>query len=110
MAAGIGRQTWYDWQQSDPAFKAMVDEAKEEVADQWERELAARGKGREASDTLLMFALRALRPHVYRDRQEVTVLHPDVKVRLERQVALIAGRATWDSAELLEALGTQIWK
>lgn len=101
-AADIGRQTWYDWLANDPAFAAQVREAKEEKAD--ELEVAAQRRAKKDSDTLLIFLLKNLRPDQYREKQQITVVSPEVRDRLDQQVALIAARATWDSSELLSQL------
>jgi len=86
-AAGITRQTHYSWVESDPAYAAEAERAQEWHVEQLEAEADRRalegvlepvtsgGKvvawRRRYSDTLLIFRLKALRPEVYRERQEV---------------------------------------
>lgn len=41
-------------------------------------------------------------------KDEVTLVHPDVKARLDAQVQLIASKATWATEELLTALNV-VW-
>lgn len=87
-AAGVSRQTAYEHRQKFPEFAAAWAEADETITQQLEVEMLRRahdgveepvfqggklvGTKRVYSDPLLMFALRAKRPNVYRDRTEVT--------------------------------------
>jgi len=105
-AAKIGRRTWYDWMEADPSFAARVVDLTEEVTDELEEEAIARAKS--GSDTLIIFLLKSRRPGQYRERQEVTVVSADVRQRLDRQVQLIASRATWTAEELLAEL-SGVW-
>lgn len=68
-ATGVGRQTHYDWMDSDPGYRAGVAIAKEEAIEVLEA--AARRRALVGSDTLLIFLLKAARPDVYRERHEV---------------------------------------
>lgn len=72
LAAEIGRRTWYDWKDADESFRADVEAAAADVADDLEREAIRRAK--ESSDTLLIFLLKGHKPDVFRERisQEVT--------------------------------------
>lgn len=90
-AAGIGRQTYYDWTEHDEAFTAAVHLAREEAADRLEdaaRRRAVEGVVKETpiyhdgrlidtvvetkySDTLLIFLLKGVRPDKYRERLDV---------------------------------------
>lgn len=105
-AIGIHRATWYDWIEKDPEFGAKVLAAHEDVTDDLELEAIQRAK--DGSDTLIIFLLKSRRPGQYREKQEITVVHADVQARLARQVAVITGRATWDSNDLLDALN-EVW-
>lgn len=67
--AGIGRTAVYDRRDADPAFSAALADAIEDSTDELERVAIARGK--EKSDPLLMFMLRARRPE-YRDKLELS--------------------------------------
>ena len=76
---GVGRQTYYDWMDASPEYRAAFEAAKEDAADSLEAELYRRavkgvkkavgwykgvagGYVREYSDLLLMFQLKAMRP------------------------------------------------
>lgn len=94
--AGVDRRTFYDWRDADPAFRQAVRDAFEAATDALEAEARRRAfdgllqkkftKGgepvidpatdeqyfeREYSDTLLIFLLKAHRPHKFRERFEV---------------------------------------
>ena len=91
-AAGVPRQTVYDWRAADPAFAAAWDAALDQAADTMEREAFRRavegveepvygrvakdsdgeiGRITKYSDTLLIFLLKGARPEKYRERQQV---------------------------------------
>jgi len=86
-AAGVHRRSHYGWL-TDPAYARAFEEAKDEAADSLEQELIARARdgwrepvyqGGELvghilkkSDTLLIFALKGLRPEKYREKFEHT--------------------------------------
>jgi hypothetical protein len=86
LAAKIERTTHYKWLREDPQYAAEFAEANEEFIEKLEEEADRRavdgtirpvfyqgsqcGEVREHSDTLLIFRLKALRPEVYRERQE----------------------------------------
>ena len=65
---GLSRQTWYAWKGEDEKFAEDVGHAEESVADSLEEEAIRRA--RDGSDTLLIFLLKGLRPHRYKDRYE----------------------------------------
>lgn len=92
-AAGVSRQTPYDWYDADPVFRAGWISAKESATDLMEAEAFRRGiqgverpvfgsrpgEGtvevgaiREYSDRLLEMMLKANRPDKYRERHEIT--------------------------------------
>lgn len=86
-AAGCARRSIYNWLEHDEEFAAAYRQAEVESTERLEREMIRRavegtekpvfqggqlvGKIREYSDTLLIFALKARKPHVYRERVEV---------------------------------------
>lgn len=86
-AVGIARQRHYEWMRDDPDYPARFEAACEQAVDKLEREVVRRGAEgvdkpvyqggklvgsvREYSDTLLIFALKGLRPEKYRDRYDV---------------------------------------
>jgi hypothetical protein len=65
-AAGFGRRTAFEWKAADPVFAAEWEEAYETGTECLEE--VARVRAMEKSDSLLMFLLKARRPHVYRER------------------------------------------
>lgn len=65
-AAGLGRQTVYDWRNADSDFAARWDSAIEEGTDHLE-DVAIR-RAEESSDTLLIFMLKGRRGEKYADR------------------------------------------
>lgn len=106
-AVKIGRRTWYDWIEADPAFGARVLEVSEEVTDELEAEAVKRAK--DGSDTLLIFLLKSKRRAEYGDRQTIAVVSPDVKARLARQIQVIT--ATLDPATATSLLNQldEVW-
>lgn len=65
-AAGVGRQTVYDWRRREPEFGAAWDAAVETGTDRLEDE--AHKRALTQSDTLMIFLLKARRPEKFRDR------------------------------------------
>lgn len=100
-AAGLSRQTMYEWRDADEQFAAAWDAALEEALDLAEAEMWRRGVegwdepvfGRVAkdqdgqvgavrkySDAMLTLALKAHRPDKYRERQQIEHTGELVKV------------------------------
>jgi hypothetical protein len=69
QAAGIARSAVYTWRADDPDFAFAWDEAIEAGTDLLED--VARRRAVAQSDLLLIFLLRARRPHVYRPPRAV---------------------------------------
>lgn len=88
LSVGIGRRTWYDMLERDAEFAREVMEASEAVADELEAEAIRRAQN--GSDALLMFLLRARRRPIYGDKQELTIVSPDVRVRVSRMVDTVS--------------------
>lgn len=92
-AAGIGRQTAYDWREADESFAAAWIEAEQAAADALEREAWRRGVDgidkpivyqgkitdhcREYSDRMLELLLKAHRPEKFRERVTTEHTGPD---------------------------------
>lgn len=108
-AAGIGRRTWYDWLEADPEFASLVMAANEDVTDELEAEAIKRAKAKDGSDTLLTFLLRARRPQLYREKQVIEVVSPDVQDRLQRQADAIMAICPPETAQQLAAALREIW-
>jgi hypothetical protein len=71
-AEKIGRTADDGWRQADPAFAARADAAIEEGTDRLEDEARRRATLKDgASDTLLIFLLKARRPETYRERHAI---------------------------------------
>ena len=81
--SGIWRRKLYEMRDEDPDFAELWDEAKENFVDKLEQEMFRRAQGWEedrigpdgtpykmqkSSDTLLIFALKGKRPHIYGDK------------------------------------------
>jgi hypothetical protein len=71
----MGRQTYYDWINTDPVFKAMAESAIEDGTDMLED--IARERASNDSDTLLIFLLKGRRPDKFRDNQTLRHEGPD---------------------------------
>lgn len=104
-AARIGRTTWYEWRQNDAEFNRLANEAEEAVTDALEEVAQARATMPAGSDTLLIFLLKARRREKYADRQVLTMTSPEVIMKLQAIVDLVASREQWKSEELLPAIG-----
>lgn len=92
--AGVGLRTLYDWLSADQdGFKALRDEAYERFTDGLERTMwnrLATPVGNRGSDILLMFALKARRPDVYR---ELTVVLDGKAVESMEEVKKLVSQA-----------------
>jgi hypothetical protein len=64
-AAGITRDTYYEWKAKDARFAAACEHAADDALDGLER--AGWQRARKSSDLLLMFFLKAGRPAQYRE-------------------------------------------
>ena len=67
--AGVHRGTVGDHCRVNPAFKAAMRAARADAADSLEG--IARKRAEASSDVLLMFLLKGMRPHKYRERSQV---------------------------------------
>ena len=107
QAAGISRQTYYDWYDTDDEFREAAKEAKQAATDAMEHEAWRRavqgvekpyfyqgrvvGHIREYSDNLLMFLLKSRDPDRFKD-------HVSAEVRGEGLTIIIGGREVGDKA------------
>jgi hypothetical protein len=103
-AAGLSRQTAYEWRSADKDFAERWDETVEAGTDELEEEARRRafagvdepvfyqgdecGTVRKYSDTLLIFLLKGRKPDKYRERVTIDVKQLDSDI--ERELALIA--------------------
>ena len=119
--AGVGRSSHYEWMESNPEYRRAFEDAQDDAADNLEAEVYRRavkgvrkqvgwykgvagGYVREYSDLLLMFALKALRPEKYRDRQEVEIRGVMANVDLTKLPdALVARIAAGESVQAVLA-------
>ncbi len=67
--AVIGRSAYHHWKREDPQFAADIDQAIEAGTDLLED--IALQRAAESSDTLLIFLLKARRPHLYRETTKI---------------------------------------
>ena len=88
-AAGLGRQTAYDWRASDETFakrwdeakalgaEALEDEAIRRAHDGWDEPVFHQGVAtstiRKYDSTLLIFLLKGAKPEKYRERQDINL-------------------------------------
>lgn len=108
--AGIGRTTWYQWIADDAEFARLAREAGEHVTDQLEQVAQQRATSpKDGSDTLLIFLLKSRDRARFGDRQLITEISAEVRMRIEATTRIIASKPSWDSEELLRALD-EIWK
>lgn len=68
--AGINRNTVYERRKNNPAFAAIMDDAREEAIEILEA--VANKRARESSDTLLIFLLKSLKPDTYGDKLRIS--------------------------------------
>lgn len=66
--AGVARQTYYDWRESDPQFVIDSDSAIESGTDVLED--SALKQAKEGSTALMVLLLKSRRPEKYKDRFE----------------------------------------
>lgn len=103
LVAGISRQTHYEWFKADAEYAVNSEEAIEDFADKLEAEAYRRavvgddrpifykgeqvGSIRERSDTLLLAALKAVRPEKWRDRFDINLsrLSDDELLQIARE-------------------------
>jgi hypothetical protein len=92
-AAGVCRTTWYNWREADPDFDEAAIAAEAAVADYLERIALHRAtRAENASDTLLIFLLKGMRPAKFRDRHQIEhtganggpIQHEDVTAARDR--------------------------
>ena len=67
--AGVSRRYVYDMLQKDEQFRGRVDEALDESVERLEQ--IARDRAEAGSDLMLIFLLKALRPHKYREKPAI---------------------------------------
>ena len=65
-AAGVSRQTYYDWRENDETFAKLADEAIETGTDSLEDSALRQAKG--GNTSLMVLLLKARRPDKYKDR------------------------------------------
>jgi hypothetical protein len=93
MAAGVHHSTYYEWRLDDPAFADAADVAREHYIEWLEIVADQRAtSGPRPSDTLLIFRLKALRPHVYRERYEHKVSPEEIRREAERVLGKLKAR------------------
>lgn len=106
--AKIGRQTWYDWLEKDPAFAAEVRDTKVEVKEDLEGVAVERAK--DGSDTLLIFLLKSLEPEKYRDTQKLEIVSPKVRDRMRRTIDVIRSALPPDQGEQILKQLDEVWR
>jgi hypothetical protein len=116
-AAGLGRQTHYNWIYADPQYKAdfekcrnavvqlLEDEAMRRAVEGVPKPISVNGETktiREYSDTLLIFMLKGAAPEKYRERYEHAISGPNGgPIQVEhRAYEIFRGRIISASARL----------
>jgi hypothetical protein len=89
-AAGISREAPYKRAKVDPDFTSDWASAREDAIDTLEAE--ARRRALSASDTLLIFLLKSLRPDVYRE---------NVRIDFRREAERLAAETGLDADEII---------
>ncbi len=109
-AAGIGRRTWYNWLEEDRDFASLVQEVRDDVADELEEEASRRAKAQNGSDKLLIFLLKALRPSKYRENVKVDMVSPIVREKVRQTVSIIRTELDATAAARLLNRLNEVWK
>lgn len=110
--AGVWRAAAYTARNESPEFAAAWDEALEVSLDALEQ--AGRARAKRQSDTLLMFFLKARRPHIYQSTLQVggtgengaiVIEHRDLPASVEalRELTLRLGLTLADVGPILSA-------
>lgn len=113
-AVGMGRSNIYQYKRSDQAFAAAWEQALDEYADLLEDEARRRategdeedvyykgekvGVRKKKSDILLMFELKARRPHLYRESR-ATIPPKELNKMIETELDRIAKQKDVDASE-----------
>lgn len=103
----IGRSTFYEWAQADAQFRELFLAAQHDVTDRIEQASIKRAVA--GSDTLAIFLLKKRRPETYADRITLTEFSPELVLKVQQQLQLIASQSTWDSEELITRLSVEVW-
>jgi hypothetical protein len=74
-AAGVHRQTYYDWRDSDPEFATEADHAIEAGTDVLED--SALKQAKTGNTSLMVLLLKSRRPDKYKDRTENQLTGPN---------------------------------
>jgi hypothetical protein len=108
-AAGVARRTWYDWIANDPTFALELDDARENTADELESIAYKRAKAKNG-ERLVMFLLKALRPHKFRDAYKIDVVSPLVKEKVRQTVAVIRAELPKEFADKVLLRLNVVWQ
>lgn len=101
-AAGIGRQTAYDWREADPEFAKEWASAEEEAADLLEETAWNRATGPDKSDRMLEILLKGHRPNKFVEKR---LIGSDPEHPLPAAVSLDASKLSTEALrELMAAL------
>jgi hypothetical protein len=98
-AAGVHHSTYYEWRNSEPAFAAEVAEAREHYIEWLEQRLDDMATDEKKPNVVAMiFRLKALRPEVYRERQQITLTRQERESRIAELLAKLPSRSAAVSA------------
>jgi hypothetical protein len=109
-AAGIARRTFYNWLEADREFAGLLQNARDDLADELEEVAMQRATAPKGSDRLLILLLRANRPWKYRENATVTSVSPIVKEHVRETVHIIRAELPKADADRVLARLSLVWK
>jgi hypothetical protein len=81
-AAGICRNTFYEWKKADPDFKSKCEEIEDSVGDWVEEAIHAKMKVQKDTTMLIFYAKTKLKNRGYIERTEQVTFDGNVKVKV----------------------------
>lgn len=109
-ATGIARRTFYNWLEEDREFAGLLQDARDDLADELEEAAMQRAMGPNGSDRLLIFLLRANRPWKYRENATVVSVSPIVKEHVRETVQIIRAELPKADADRVLARLNSVWQ
>jgi hypothetical protein len=96
----VNRTTVTKWLNTDPTFKQLYQDARDDAVDILEA--VARKRAVAGSDQLLMFLLKALRPDMYRDKASAKQWLRDEATRLAQEFNLDPAQVVAEAEQFLQ--------
>lgn len=107
-AAGIARRTFYNWLEQDREFAGLLQDARDDVADELEEAAMRRAMG--GSDRMIIFLLKANRPWKYRENATITMVSPIVKDHVRETIMIIRQMLTKEQSDAVLARLNVVWQ